>query len=244
MAIIVMPRAKTGTKSAVVTTLITAILLTIMVVVFAIPLFQKGDLEVTQRFDINSIPYSSGRYDYQITVTGEVKNTTSETMYNVRFKMKVENDEYYSQIDFYRIDEIGPGEIARVQGVFLVEADYDTISEIEYSINGGSYQRIAQPMDWFAAAIMGVMAIVMWIVYAVSLKQYKKCKNQSQEAVGGNVFGGPITTSNGEVLTNPFAPQAPQVQQEPQVPQAQICPYCGSKVPAAESKCPGCGAKL
>ena len=218
----------------------TRILFTIICICTFLPIFGPKDFEITQAFHASSSRYG---VDYNITITGEVKNVTTETMYNVRFKVTLENDESYGKADIETIDEIAPGEIVRVQGLFIDNEGYDSIHKIEYSINGGEYKTLSQISDIMVSIVMAVLAVVLWIIYIVSVVKYKKRKNQSQEAVGGNVFGGPISTSNGEVLTSPFAPQAP-VQQAPQAPQAKICQYCGSKIPAEETKCPGCGAKL
>ncbi len=242
--VISIPRAKSGTKASVISTLITAILLTILSIVFLLPIFGSGDLEVTQRFSARSSydPYYS---DYVVTVTGEVKNTTSETMYDVKFYVTVENDDYYAPCPAITIDEILPGEIVRVQGEFYGDGEsYDGIDEIEYSINGGSRQTLNQGDEWIASLGLGVVAVVMWIIFLISLAQYKKKKNQVQEQFGGNTFGGPVSTNDGEVMSNPFATNPQPTTQAPQAARAQTCPYCGSKVAVTDGKCPGCGAKL
>ena len=242
--VISLPRAKSGTKASVVSTLITAILLTVMAIVFLLPIFGSGDLEVTQKFAARS-SYDIYEGDYVVTVTGEVKNTTTETMYDVRFYVTVENEDYYADCPAITIDEILPGEIARVQGEFYGDGDaYDDIESIEYSINGGARHTLSQGDEWIASIGLGAVAVVMWIVFLISLAQYKKKKNQVQEQFGGNTFGGPVSTNDGHVVTNPFATNPQPTTQAPQAVQAQTCPYCGSKVAVTDGKCPGCGAKL
>ena len=179
--VISIPRAKSGTKASVISTLITAILLTVVSIVFLLPIFGSSDLEITQSFAARS-SYDIYEGDYVVTVTGEVKNTTNETMYDVRFYITVENDEYYAPCPAIIIDEILPGEIARVQGEFWADGEvYNDIDEIEYSINGGARQTLNQGDEWIASLGLGVVAVVMWIVFLISLAQYKKKKNQVQE---------------------------------------------------------------
>ena len=242
--VISLPRAKSGTKASVVSTLITAIILTVMAIVFVLPIFGSQELEVTQKFYARSSLSFGGYYNYTCTVTGEVKNITSETLYDVEFYVTVENEDYYAECDAIIIEEIAPGEVVRVQGVFDSTRVYNDIESIEYSVNGGTKKSLSQGDEWIASIGLGVIALIMWIIFLVSLGQYKKKKNQVESQFGGNTFGGPVSTNDGHVMTNPFATNPQPTASTPQMAQAQTCPYCGSKVSTTDGKCPGCGAKL
>lgn len=248
--VISIPRGKMGTKASVISTLITAIIVTIIGVVFLVMAISPKELTVTQSFSVSSTYVGGGGdSDYQCTITGEVKNTTDKTLYNVVFEVEVDgyNSDYIWSGDI-TIAEIKPGETKRVQEVCYVGDDCDSIYSISYSINGGDSKTLfgESGEDWIIMVVIGIMAIVMWIVFIVSVAKYKKKKNSTQEVFGGNTFGGTVSTAGGQVVSNPFteAP-APTQAQTPTAVSAQTCPYCGSKIQASDGgKCPGCGAKL
>ncbi len=247
--VISIPRGKMGTKASVISTLITAIIVTIIGVVFLVMAISPKELTVTQSFSASSIYTGGGYYDYECIITGEVKNTTDKTLYNVVFEVEVDSydSDYVWDCDI-TVAEIKPGETKRVQGIFDIGDDCDSIYSISYSINGGDSKTLfgESGEDWIIMVVIGVMALVLWLTFIISVAKYKKKKNSAQEAFGGNTFGGTVSTAGGQVVSNPFASTpTPTQTQTPTAVSAQTCPYCGSKVQTSDGgKCPGCGAKL
>ncbi len=241
------PRAKMGTKASVISTLIMAIIFTIGAIVFIFPAVfpEKTDIVISQEFYVET-EYDNHDIEYPYTtyVSGEVKNNTNETLENVIISFKFESDDSYS----YRVDfnagTLAPGQTYTIATQYETTADYYGIEDLCYSHNGCGSTEIATVdfEDFIMSIVLGIGALAMWISFLISLKKYKKNKNAEMAPIasGSQVFtnatvGGQNVTINASTSTNQQA--------APTANAARTCPYCGSKIPAGESKCPGCGAQ-
>ena len=241
------PRTKMGTKPSVISTLIMAIIFTIAAIVLIFPAIAPSDTDivVSQDFYVDTeYDNHSIEYPYTTYVSGEIKNNTDKTLEDVEISFKFECDDGYSYTVYFNAGTLTPGQTYTIATEYETTADYYDIEDLSYSYNGCGTTEIdlVDFEDFITSIALGVGALIMWIVFAISMSKYKKNKNAPANTIASSsqVFtnatvGGQNITINGSANTNQQA--------APTVNAAKTCPYCGSKIPAGESKCPGCGAQ-
>jgi hypothetical protein len=184
-------------------------------------------------------------YPYETYVSGELRNNTDHALTNVNITFVLESDDSYSESINFHIDRLEAGETYTIATSYNTTSDYWGIDDLTFSHDGCGTTEIDTTdfEDFITSAVLGVMALVMWLTFIISSAKYKKNKgmvdsriasSQSQVFTNATV-GGQNVTMNGSFNTN--------TQATPVANASRVCPYCGSKVPAGADKCPGCGAK-
>lgn len=171
---------------------------------------------------------------YLYTITGELKNTTDQTI-SLKLKGELESDRGRGMFEDSLVN-IAAGGTYRVELLLEGNYAYDGISYIEVSVNGGAYETIYSSdrlyMSYMAYGLI-VLGAVLVTIFVIKLVKHNK-KVASGEIVEASQATNGWTTVDGRTPEMTEGVKADK----------KVCSYCGTKNDAKANKCSGCGSKL